>query len=156
MLKESSPSLCSFPSSTLYCLLLLSSPVSSHYAEPGKWRIYIPCGSIQSNSEQRHLHWPSMSPHSVVPLWSRQMCLPAHKVALGCCARVTFWLGCHKLEELICPAAVGWILRRPSMLTELLLPHQSLQTSSCPQPPGSVVDASNFSAALVAPVSVRL
>lgn len=66
---DPSPFLCSFPSSPIYWLLLLSSSVSSHYAEPDKWRIFIPCGSIQSNSEQRHVHWSSMS---VVPLWSRQ------------------------------------------------------------------------------------
>lgn len=71
---------------------------------------------------------------------------------LLCCQRSTLWLYCHKHEELICPAVVGWIL---NMLTELL-PYQSPQASSCPQPPGSVVGTSNFSAVLVAPVSIRL
>lgn len=147
MLKDPFPSLCSF-SFTIYWLLLLSSSVSSHYAEPDKWRIYIPCSSIQSNSE--HLCWPCMSPLSAVPLWSRQI----HR--LCCCARLTLWLGSWKYEEIICPAVVSWILRKPSMLTELLLPHQSLENSPYPQPPGSVVDTWNFSAGLVAPVSIRL
>lgn len=151
MLNYPSPSLCSFSSSTftdcsfrhLLCPLTMLSLTSGGSIFP-----VSPSNPTQNRDICSGIPWdPTVLCHCGAD---------RDRVALCSCASMTLWLGCHKHEELICPAVVGWILRRTSMLTKLLLPHQSLQTSSCPQPPGSVVDTSNISAALVTPVSIRL
>lgn len=94
---------------TIYWLLFLSPPVSSHNTEPGKQRIYFPrtCVTLWLHPIQLMTETSALLPHETpqgqaIVQQTEEPASVQHysRVALCCCARLTFWLGWHKLEEL--------------------------------------------------------